>query len=202
MGYFYLIFFSPFNMIRKNFRRAIRSRPSNRRTTVALMQNQPRLDLYSKSWATPGFKIPQRIFNPSIMKVVRLTGVLTNSASAFSFTYVDLSAQDSADYAVSGERYTTLRVQKCRAYLESYPTTSTTSAIGCILTETNSAFSVQDRPVIGSSVAAVGMLFSLQVREGIVAVTSTITIATLESDLVIPSGSNCRYTIDVWCQFA
>jgi hypothetical protein len=177
---------------------AIRSRKF-----VRLSKKDSLPPIYTRRWITNGMSIPQRIVNPSLERVVRLEGVFTNAAPSLGITYNAVALQDGLDYLGSATlRYQALRMYQVRLYVETFPTTTTASAIGCQITDSTSDVTYTDRPVIGSSIAAVGMKLCFETVVSIVSSSSSGSPFTISADLTPSSGSQVRYVCDVWTQFS
>jgi len=134
---------------------------------------------------------------------VRLEGVFTNAAPSLGITYNAVALQDGLDYLGSSTlRYQFLRIYQVRLYVETFPTTTTASSIGCQITDSTSQLTYSNRPVIGSSIAAVGMKLCFETVVSIISSSSSGSPFTISADLTPSSGSQVRYVCDVWTQFS
>jgi len=160
-------------------------------------------NLYTRAFRVNGGTIPPRVQNPRITKVVRLDLLLTNADPTKQISYQLLSQQDGIDYlGGSTFRYKNMRVDKTRVFLENYPTTSTVPQPNLVVSELRTAYTAEDRPVIGNSYAAIGLQFSLPTRQFITAADDTLDFMSIACNPAPPSGSALRATVDVWCEFS
>lgn len=154
-------------------------------------------------FAVPSTHIPSHIAAPSIQRVVRLVVVLTSGIPNFIITYDVLARQDGLDYlGTLTSRYVTMRVTQARFWAESPNSLSVSqSPYGLIVVESDSSFSVRDRPTTGARLNAIGLRFPFSVRSNILNVSSATAICQISCDVPIAATTNFVVTVDVTCEF-
>lgn len=151
-----------------------------------------------------GLDIPNYVKAPSVTRLIRYTVALTSAAPVCTIRYSDLAGQDGNNYlGTPTNRYSQIRVISVKVYAESPPMLSVSQRpYGIILTDTFTGFSVEDRGVHGSRLAAVGLKFPFYVRSIMLPCTSTTAIYTIASDTTIAASTDFSVVIDTLVEFS
>lgn len=151
-----------------------------------------------------GQDIPSYVKAPSVTRLIRYLITLTSAAPVYSLRYSDLSGQDGNNYlGTPTNRYSQMRVIQVKAYAESPNSLSVSQRpYGIILTDTFTSFSVEDRAVTGSRVAAVGLKFPFYVRSLMLPCSSTTIICTIASDTTIAASTDFLVVVDTLVEFS
>lgn len=153
--------------------------------------------------ATSGRDIPQHVTAPLVKRTVRIPIILTSAAPSHQITYAEIAQGDAYNYlSISTPRYRQIRVMSIRCYAESPNSLSVSqSPYGLILTDSATLYTIVDRAVTGSRVAAVGLQFPFIVRSIFASTSSSTTVATVTTDTAIAASTDFHVTIDVVVQF-
>lgn len=148
--------------------------------------------------------IARLVINPKVQRWVREVGFFTPASGTFSVSYSVLASRDAVDYGLSAgtPRYSSMRVLRGRAWLESPQPLITQPAFGLILTDLVSDVSFQARSVGSNRYASVGCWFCLETRQAQVSTTSSSLVASISTDTVVPATGLLAFTFDLFCEFA
>jgi len=179
-----------------------RNRPrQQRRSRISTRPQDPTFT--SQKFKVPAFHIPQHIHNPSVKRLVRLTRILTSGAATSIVVYADIANQDGLDYLnVAAARYGSMRVSQIKAWAESPRNLSVSQpTYGLIVTDDSCAYSIQDTPTTGSSLAAVGMRFNFAVRSFLAGTSFSTPIVTFSCTQTIAASTDFVVTADFTVEF-
>jgi len=149
-----------------------------------------------------GQRIPVHTTNPKVQRVVRIQSTFTNASPTYSITPSVLRIQDATDYTgTSTARYAFVRVLSARLYVDSPAASLTVPAYGAALVDSANGVQFTDRPVGGSTLATVGMMYCLQTRQSQFPTTSVTLIGTATTDGIVAVGNTISFTLDVLVEF-
>jgi len=150
---------------------------------------------------TPGFRIPPYTQRPKVQRWIRQTATLVTGTATFNVTAGALSFQDRIDYNVGVVRYSSIRVLRTRCWIEGPPPVASQVAFGVTAQDNISGTIFTDRPVTGSTLAAVAFQYCLETRQQQLSTADTGILAIIGSDVVIPEDTIVLLTVDTFCEF-
>lgn len=153
-----------------------------------------------KKVKVPGVSIRSFTANPKIQRWVRVLAVLSGPGAAFNITPETVATQDFLDYGVTAPRYTKVRFVRVRAWAESAPDPAA-FASGISITEQATNYTVQEQPAQGSSLAAVGMVGSLNTRQALHGVMDDVNIWSVVANPSLTAEQTVRFTVDSYVEF-
>jgi len=153
----------------------------------------------TKRITVPGTRIPTHTQNPKVSRWLRLEAVLTASSPSFTVSYLQLAQQDQADYSSPGVRFTTIRCLRARCWLETAAPSGTTGAVELLIQDPSSSVVFRSKSVGTDRYAAVGMIFSLEIRQALQSVGSGgVVLSTTSLGITLADAFNL--TVDVLCE--